>query len=101
MAVLALSAGCGAPPPQPEPPPATGPVLTTTRPPLTTTTIAPVPQQRVYTVEAGDYLGRIAQGFGITVAALKEANGLTSDTIRPGDTLIIPFPPDETDDGAS
>ncbi|MCC5840070.1 MAG: LysM peptidoglycan-binding domain-containing protein [Opitutales bacterium] len=43
-----------------------------------------------YTVQAGDTLTRIANRFGVTVAEIRSANGLTSDTIRVGDTLRIP-----------
>jgi LysM repeat protein len=46
----------------------------------------------IYVVKEGDSLGRIAKRHDITVAALREANGLTKGgrAIRPGDELIIP-----------
>ena len=43
-----------------------------------------------YVVSRGDTLFSIARRFGITVAVLKQANGLTSDLIRPGQRLVIP-----------
>ncbi|MEO8252690.1 MAG: LysM peptidoglycan-binding domain-containing protein [Chloroflexota bacterium] len=50
----------------------------------------PVPTQRIYIVKQGEYLSLIAQRFGTTVQAIKDANGLTSDTINVGQRLIIP-----------
>lgn len=87
-ATLALS-GCSSAQ-VPVVPPTSAPVLTTLRADLTTTTIAPIQQERVYVVQAGDTLGLIATRFGITVAALKEANGKTDDVIVPGESLVIP-----------
>jgi len=43
-----------------------------------------------YIVSRGDTLYSIARRFGITVAILKQANGLTSDLIHPGQPLVIP-----------
>ncbi len=43
-----------------------------------------------YTVKSGDSLSRIALRQGVTVAALREANGLSGDMIRIGQKLIIP-----------
>ncbi len=48
-----------------------------------------------YRVRAGDTLGRIAQRFGVSVADLKLANGLTSDLIVVGDVLEIPTAEEE------
>jgi hypothetical protein len=57
-----------------------------------TATPMPTPgaTQRTYVVKANDSLNLIAQEFGTTVAAIKAANGLTSDTINIGQVLIIP-----------
>ncbi len=46
--------------------------------------------RKTYTVKAGDSLWDIARMYGTTVAGLKSANNLTTDTIRPGQTLVIP-----------
>ncbi len=43
-----------------------------------------------YIVKKGDILGRIAAKFGVKIADLKKANGLTSDKIVVGQKLIIP-----------
>jgi len=45
-----------------------------------------------YTVAAGDSLTVIAHKFGVTVAQIKTANGLTSDRLSIGQKLIIPPP---------
>ncbi|MDQ8195605.1 LysM peptidoglycan-binding domain-containing protein [Coraliomargarita sp. SDUM461004] len=43
-----------------------------------------------YTVKRGDSLSKIASQHGTTVRAIKAANGMTSDLIRVGDTLVLP-----------
>ncbi len=43
-----------------------------------------------YTVQAGDYLYKIAGNCGTTVAAIQAANGLTGTTIFVGQQLTIP-----------
>lgn len=43
-----------------------------------------------YTVQPGDTLYLIAQRFGTTVAALRQANNLPSDVLYPGQVLVIP-----------
>ena len=48
------------------------------------------PRAQRYTVESGDTLASIANQFGVTVDALKQANGLTSDLIRIGQELTVP-----------
>lgn len=45
---------------------------------------------RIYVVQPGDTLYGIARRFGITVAAIQSANGLTGSTIVAGTTLRIP-----------
>ncbi len=45
-----------------------------------------------YTVQSGDTLYEIAIKFGTTVKAIKDLNGLTSNTIRTGQVLKIPKP---------
>src|SRR5699024_974682 len=43
-----------------------------------------------YTVHPGDTLWRIAHRNGITVAALRDVNGLHGNTLRPGQSLKLP-----------
>lgn len=43
-----------------------------------------------YNVRRGDTLSRIARRFGVSVAALRSANGLRGSTIRAGETLRVP-----------
>jgi len=63
------------------PPPALEPTATT--PP------AQLPGAFAYTVQRGDNLYRIGLRFGVSVARIKELNGLFSDVIFVGETLII------------
>lgn len=48
------------------------------------------PKARTYTVKKGDALERIARRHGVKTSALKKANNLKSDLIRPGQKLRIP-----------
>ena len=45
-----------------------------------------------YEVRQGDYLGRIAARFGVTVGQLQKSNNLTSDILRIGQKLRIDNP---------
>lgn len=47
-------------------------------------------QAGVHVVKSGEILGRIANQYGVKVADLKAANGLTSDKITVGQKLKIP-----------
>ena len=51
---------------------------------------APQVSGRTHTVVAGDSLFRIARQNGVKVDELKQANGLGSDLLRIGQTLVIP-----------
>jgi LysM repeat protein len=66
------------------------PIPTNTLPPITL-----LPGYRTYIVQPGDQLLPIARQFGVTVAQLRTANGLSSDAIFPGQRLVIP-PPNPT-----
>lgn len=44
----------------------------------------------VHTIKSGENLGKIARKYGVTVDAIKKANGMTNDNIRAGKTLKIP-----------
>ena len=41
-------------------------------------------------VQPGDTLNEIATRFGTTAQAIRDANGITGDTINVGQQLIIP-----------
>ncbi|HEX5939134.1 MAG TPA: LysM peptidoglycan-binding domain-containing protein [Dehalococcoidia bacterium] len=47
-------------------------------------------EQCIYTVVAGDTLSTIAVRFGVTEAAINEANGLSGEPLQIGQALIIP-----------
>lgn len=53
-------------------------------------TTGALPSQGGVIVEPGDTLYQISRRYGVTVAALRRANGLTSNTIRPGQRLALP-----------
>lgn len=75
------------PPPMPVTPIATAPAIETK--PI----MAPVAKATSnYVVAKGDTLSGIAHKNGTTVTALKQANNLSSDTIRVGQKLAIPSP---------
>ncbi len=48
---------------------------------------------RRHTVVAGETLYGLARKFGVTVDAIRRANRLESDTLRPGQALVIPAAP--------
>ncbi|WP_102028906.1 muramidase family protein [Salirhabdus sp. Marseille-P4669] len=68
------------------------PAETTITTPTPTETSTPIVDDEMdnYTVKGGDTLIGIASLFKISVDAIKEANGLTSDTIMIGQVLSIP-----------
>lgn len=60
------------------------------RVPAATTETEP-PLHREHRVEVGENLSTIAEDYGVTIAALKQTNGLNDvDLIRIGQTLVIP-----------
>jgi len=62
-------------------------------PPTPTKTKTPLPAGSfTYTVQAGDQLLALARRFGVTTSAIKSTNRLISDTIYPGQVLVIPAP---------
>lgn len=67
------------------------PPIQTTTPTTTTTTTTVAPGDFLYVVQSGDTLGKIAERFSVTIAAIVERNGLPSaDAIQAGQSLEIP-----------
>jgi hypothetical protein len=65
------------------------PTLASTAAPTSTPTPAPTPH--TYVVKKGDTLSTIAAQFGTTAQAIANASGIkVTDTINPGQVLIIP-----------
>jgi LysM repeat protein len=58
--------------------------------PSATPVTTPAPTPRTYVVQEGDTLNEIATRFGTTAQAIRNANGITGDTINVGQVLIIP-----------
>jgi LysM repeat protein len=58
-------------------------------------TPVPVPTPHIYTIKAGDALGRIARQFGLTLEQLLAANKEIKDPnrIQVGQKIVIPTPP--------
>lgn len=76
--------------PTPTPTASATPKATPTASPSATPTASPTATVRKYTVVSGDTLNKIAAKYSVSVAAIKSANNLTSDTIRVGQVLVIP-----------
>lgn len=72
------------PAPSPAPKPETKPAPTPTP--------SPAPTTKIYVVQSGDYLYKIAEANGVTVDDLKTWNKLTSNYIYAGDRLIVSKP---------
>jgi len=53
-------------------------------------TPSPTGDGKEYIVQKGDTLTSIAKANGVTVAQLKKANNLTTDTLQVGQKLVIP-----------
>jgi len=60
--------------------------ISSTKPPKP----APASDTKEHTVQKGETLSGIARSYGVSIAALKKANNLTSDTLSVGQKLIIP-----------
>lgn len=64
--------------------------------PLAQLTVFPTPTpgpdgRIVYIVQTGDTLWRISAITGVEIDTIRELNGLTGDTVTPGDALVIGF----------
>jgi LysM repeat protein len=66
------------------------PTASATATPTPTPTPTATATVRKYTVVSGDTLNKIAAKYSVTVTAIKQANNLTSDTIKVGQILVIP-----------
>ena len=67
------------------------PPIQTTTPTTTSTTTTVAPTDFLYVVQSGDTLGKIAERFSVSIAAIVERNGLSSaDDIQAGQSLEIP-----------
>ena len=55
------------------------------------------PEKIRYRVKSGDYLGRIADRYGVGVSQIKSWNGMRSNTVKVGQNLII-YPKKNTQD---
>lgn len=60
----------------------------------------PAADGEIYVVQKNDILGRIARKYKVSVAAIKQANNLTSDNIRVGQKLVIPSKTERKDEAA-
>ena len=70
-----------------------GPAASASASPPSSATPSPAATPLIYVVKRGDQLGRIARSFGVTLAALEAANGITNpNLIVPGQKLVIPAP---------
>jgi membrane-bound lytic murein transglycosylase D len=58
------------------------------------------PEKLRYRVKRGDYLGRIAERYGVGVSQIRSWNGLRNNTVKVGQNLII-YPRRSTQDIAS
>ncbi len=58
------------------------------------------PEKIRYRVRRGDYLGRIAERYGVGVSQIKNWNGMRSNTVKVGQNLII-YPKKSTQEIAS
>lgn len=72
-------------PPKRKPAPAPKPVAA-----APSASSAPAAPGGQYVVKSGDCLSKIAASHGVKTAALREANGLSSDALRVGQKLTIP-----------
>jgi LysM repeat protein len=78
--------------PVPIPPPVLVPQPTTPPAPGQGGTITGEVSQPFYIVQPGDTLWMIAQRTGVSLDALRAANGITGDLIFPGQVLVLPAP---------
>ena len=73
----------------PQPTPTASPEPTATLPPEEATRAAC--ETLIYTVEANDTLGAIAENYNVNARAIMDYNGMTSETVFLGQILILPL----------
>lgn len=66
----------------------------TTQPAAPTQTSFPPSAMQKHVIARGEVLSTIAEKYGIPTQAIRTANNLSGDTIRAGDTLLIPVQKD-------
>jgi nucleoid-associated protein YgaU len=72
-------------------PTTTSPVVSAPKPKPKPKPVVVKPKPKVkYTVKKGDNLSRIASRHSVSLSALRRANGISGDIIRPGQVLTIP-----------
>jgi LysM repeat protein len=77
--------------------PTPGASVTPAGTPAATPAATPTATTRTYVVQEGDTLSAIAEQFGVSAAAILQANGLEdADSLSQGQELTIPSPPAET-----
>lgn len=59
---------------------------------VSATVTASSPATTTHTVAAGETLGAIAAQYDVSLLALREANGITGDSLSVGQQLVIPLP---------
>lgn len=73
------------------PAPQVAPPLPSPSPEARQNIVAKGQAKREWTVKGGESLSGIARSLGVSVAALKQANGLKNDAIKPGQKLLVPL----------
>jgi LysM repeat protein len=89
VAASASATPSALPAPTPSPAPIATPEVSSPPTPGASASTPPA-GSTTYKVKSGDTLSAIAARFATTVKKLKVANGLTTNTIRPGQVLVIP-----------
>lgn len=71
-------------------PPAVAKVPASAVPQKTTVAPAAIKSQRTHVIQPGENLWKIARKYKVSIEALRKANRLESDKLRPGKELVIP-----------
>lgn len=76
--------------PTPDPPPVQRPTSAVKASETPAPKSAATPAEKTHRVARGETLWRISQTYSVTIEALKQANGLESETLIKGQMLVIP-----------